>query len=301
MIDSTDGDIRLGTLPTMVELELTSACNANCLFCPRHLAVKPGFMSRTTLERSCDRIVESGIKNVKLAGFGEPTLHPDFLQHLQFIRSKGLRPHLNTNGIRLNRFDMSRLLSLCDGIIISIHSLDPGIHQQLTGTNTFQRVKRNLDKLIQLSRDAECKITLYVVVTQSNQGQIYLLSRYQDQVTLKLSGCSNRIDDGFADDIISLDLNERYNAFPPVSDENPTCHYAAAAVVIDFQGRYLLCTNDMGKKSADRDVTQCTILESHRRFMKTFDSTSPPVVCLSCENTVLYRQKLAARKRSFSE
>ncbi len=288
-------------LPPLAEVEITSACNARCVFCPRHIIGKPVSMDRSILKMVRYRLVEAGICNVKLVGFGEPTAHPDLIGILEFFRSAGLRPQLNTNGSLLHRYDMDTLLELCDEVIVSCPSLDPELYRHMTGGLDSRRFLDNFEFLLESNERYRRRITLYVVLTRINKHAYRDFAKFEDRVRLRLSGCSNRIVEGFASDLIDPELNRKVNAYPALGDGSSLCGYALASVVIDHGGRYLLCTNDMARLTGTRGVTNCSVAEVFESFVHGMDEGFYLEICGRCENTETYRRRLGTAENRVTD
>jgi radical SAM protein with 4Fe4S-binding SPASM domain len=71
-----------------IEFELTNHCNAHCIFCPRSDPRTKGFIKLETIQQGVALAKAVGLKGFKISGFGEPTLHPDLVKHLTYIRQE---------------------------------------------------------------------------------------------------------------------------------------------------------------------------------------------------------------------
>lgn len=108
-------------LPAVVDIELTSRCNAKCSFCPRDRTPHQGLISEPTFTAALRRAVEyrdALVEFQKLrpgyfdtrndtiwlsfCGMGEPLLHPRVVDYVGRVASTGLRPIINTNGALLS-------------------------------------------------------------------------------------------------------------------------------------------------------------------------------------------------------
>jgi len=110
-----------------VHLELTNACNFDCVFCPKSLMKREyGFM-KTELARTLinDLAANRITEKVTFHVMGEPMLHPDFFSILKYVRESGLRAGVTTNGSFLNRESAGALKELgVDQINISLQTPD---------------------------------------------------------------------------------------------------------------------------------------------------------------------------------
>ena len=86
----------------VVELDLTNRCNNRCPACVGRNTVKAE-LSWEEIERIADGLCELDCKGVILSGGGEPLLHPQFIQALEFLKERGLKIGINTNGLTLDR------------------------------------------------------------------------------------------------------------------------------------------------------------------------------------------------------
>lgn len=91
--------------PNIIDIELTNVCNLACKFCLRPLMTRPvGFMPMETYKKVIDEISTYKFPQwgkVVFAGFGEPTLHPDFIEMTGYAASKNLPLIIYSNGTNL--------------------------------------------------------------------------------------------------------------------------------------------------------------------------------------------------------
>ena len=279
-------------LPILAELEITSVCNANCIFCPRERIPSPHHMSSKTWTQVRKRLKESHIRTVKLAGFGEPTLHPYFLNMLEDLYQDQFEVRLNTNLSTMHKLDARYILSKCVEVIASIHSLDPSIYKRLVGRDYLKQVSSNLLRLISLNHSYSRKVTVYVVVTRLNPNAPEDFRPYLNDISLRLSGCSNRVVDIFPNAIIDFEANQRYNHYPVIDDDTPECGFASAACVIDCDGNYLLCTNDISRRSAESTVWSNSLEDALIDFQNKMKCGEMLHFCRRCENFNTLRENL---------
>ncbi len=85
----------------MSNVLLTEICNRRCPYCFAQHAMARGdarTMSLAEVVRVADLLVASRAARVGILG-GEPTLHPDFVDILPYLLSRGLRATVFTNGL----------------------------------------------------------------------------------------------------------------------------------------------------------------------------------------------------------
>ncbi len=127
-----------------INLELTTACNARCVMCPRAAVPAPRHMSAATFEAALARITPRDAFRVVLAGYGEPSVHPDFDAFLARLRGHPVPFDLVSNGERLTEQRLRRLDGVLHGLIVSFASVVPQADARVHGGLDHERVRRNL-------------------------------------------------------------------------------------------------------------------------------------------------------------
>lgn len=270
--------------PSLVELELTSACNAACIFCPRERFSPPITISDEVFAIAVDRFVEADIKAVKLVGFGEPTLHARVLSYMEKLSRCGFEVLLNTNGSRLHLLGVENILTHADEVIFSLHSLDPDAHRTIFGRDFALQAFANLDALLTANRRFGRRITIYVVATSLNPAIEGIVSRFSGQASVRVSGCSNRALGAFNQTLKAADLRTSYDHYPPITDAAPYCGYADAAVVIDALGRYRLCTNDASRTLELGSVAVISIAQAFKTIAGRMNRGELLDFCRQCDS-----------------
>lgn len=158
--------------------ERCTGCDTCLAVCPRCASPKVRIMEA---REAAERILANRpfIRGVTCSG-GECTLYRDFLAELFFLlRCGGLNCMIDTNGSVDFEKD-AELLDLCDGVLLDIKALDPGIHKRLTSADNAL-VLHNAEFLARRGKLAE----LRTVVTMEDfdaagtvDGITGLLARY---------------------------------------------------------------------------------------------------------------------------
>ncbi len=132
--------VRYKRLPSVVYLETTSACNLNCIICAgQHPSVKRfkenGFMNKFLFRRLIDELASKNpLTNVRLHKDGEPLLHPEIIDFIDYASSRLQNVTLVTNGTLLND-EMAR--AILGTQLHNIRFSIDGISKQ-----TFEKVRR---------------------------------------------------------------------------------------------------------------------------------------------------------------
>jgi len=136
-----------------IQVEVTSACNAACVYCPRTVysdVWEDRHLPVDAFRKLAPAFGKTG--HVHLQGWGEPFLHPQFFEMAAIAKAAGCRVGTTTNGMLLNRDKITRMIE--SGMDLIAFSL--------AGTgkkNDFIRKGTNLKKVLETIRalDAEKK------------------------------------------------------------------------------------------------------------------------------------------------
>lgn len=176
---NTDCVNKGGTLcsPMAVMIDLTSACNQNCVFCYRSGPAtlmpdgKPKFLERDNLERICGQLKESNAVSLTLTG-GEPTLHPDFIEAVRIVKEFGFFLTVVTNGSHIAENEIDRLAELLDPeydrVELSFNAATAQVFQSITGIDAHS----NLLRTLRCFRERRIPFVTMTLILNENKHQI---------------------------------------------------------------------------------------------------------------------------------
>lgn len=150
-------DERQASFPMMLCLEITNVCNFNCIHCPypnisKHPDFTPKFMDWDVYKKIIEET--AGFKDtiVRFVCDGEPMMHPNFLQMVEFVKHKGIGPVcVTTNGYFLDQDGAKRLIECgCDLIEISLDALSEDIYKKIRIGGDFKKVIDNINQLLKI-------------------------------------------------------------------------------------------------------------------------------------------------------
>lgn len=135
-------------LPEIYQIEVASACNLKCEFCPREHPTK---LRPATSEMLLDmdlfnKIVErdlGGSYFIELQQSGEPTLHPYLGEIVTALNRKGILTGLSTHGGLINR-KLEELL-LLDYLTISFDAGEKELYERLRKRGIYSLLIQNID------------------------------------------------------------------------------------------------------------------------------------------------------------
>lgn len=144
----------------LLNLELTSLCNANCSMCPREDIQEFGYITLETIDNLIKKIESYNLFEISLSGRGEPTFHPqliDILKKLQMV-SKNISIVTTTDG--LNDKNYRECADNVDTIRISVSSKDQETFHKIHCRLDYEKIWKNIYNLVKYSPQ---KINVHLV------------------------------------------------------------------------------------------------------------------------------------------
>ncbi len=107
-------------------VEITNNCNFNCTFCPNSVLKRPrGNMDRELFYKVIDEIADNDLcHNVFFHLMGEPLLHPNVCEFMEYSSGKGIKIRLISNVGLINETNIEYVLRYVDHFEISLQSFD---------------------------------------------------------------------------------------------------------------------------------------------------------------------------------
>jgi len=127
-----------------VNLEWTSKCNARCAMCPQTLIENPQLMNDATFYKALERIRPEDVFRTVVAGYGEPTTHPAFMDYVSAIGDHPVRFDMVTNGELLDEEKLKHLDGKITLLILSFSSIDPAVYGKVHVGLDHEKVKENI-------------------------------------------------------------------------------------------------------------------------------------------------------------
>ncbi len=145
--EAREGKTTLTSLPQRLVFELTNDCNLNCVMCGRNNAeFNPNYFRLEWLEVFTPVLEQ--IEEVTLMGWGEPTVHPEFVTFLEWAKRYGLRKYFCTNGVRLGELFHALFSCEVDIIAVSIDAASSEKNNAIRRGMDFMQVLTNLRRIV---------------------------------------------------------------------------------------------------------------------------------------------------------
>jgi MoaA/NifB/PqqE/SkfB family radical SAM enzyme len=132
--------------PHIIELELTNDCNFGCIHCHRKkMRLNLGYIDVKIFKKLIDEISTYPITFLRLVGRGEPTLHPDLAEIMEYLKNKQIKVELSTNGNLFNNFSYEEILSWnIDILDISVDGIDKDTYNEIRKNGDYECLKKNI-------------------------------------------------------------------------------------------------------------------------------------------------------------
>jgi len=132
-----------------IQVEVTSHCNAACIYCPQPLLGEKQHMPLSLFKQLFPYLGYTCL--VYLQGWGEPLLNRDLFAMIKMCKAKGKRVGFTTNGMLLDEETVRRLVDLdLDILSVSLAGTSRSTHNRIRKGTDLAKIITNLDRLRQI-------------------------------------------------------------------------------------------------------------------------------------------------------
>jgi MoaA/NifB/PqqE/SkfB family radical SAM enzyme len=137
----------LESKPQRLIFEMTNSCNLSCIMCGRNARhFKLTYFDIKWLNKF--NSIAPYVEEVTLMGWGEPTMHPQFIDFLKWANIHGLRKYFCTNGMKLGELLTTIFEQEVDVIAISIDAADNEQNQRIRRGANLNKIIKNLESIV---------------------------------------------------------------------------------------------------------------------------------------------------------
>lgn len=168
--EALDGKIILDSYPRRLILELTNACNLNCIMCGR----SESSFTRNFFDINYLYTLEpalSYVEEVTLFGWGEPTIHPRFKDILEFLNNFPIKKYFVTNGTTLRKIEDLLFDFKVDIMAVSLDGACEATNDKIRRGASFNTIVSSLKKITAKKRENRLNypyINLVITLMKSN-------------------------------------------------------------------------------------------------------------------------------------
>jgi MoaA/NifB/PqqE/SkfB family radical SAM enzyme len=127
----------------------TARCNSRCLSCDWWKADGAGDLTVEEIRALTDQLPALGTRLVSFSG-GEPTFRRDVYEIAALFRARGVKLHLLTSGLSLER-DAAAIVEQFGEVTISLDGHSAALYEQIRGVNGLGAIERGVRKIKALS------------------------------------------------------------------------------------------------------------------------------------------------------
>jgi MoaA/NifB/PqqE/SkfB family radical SAM enzyme len=128
--------------------------------CPRDLIEYPQLMKEQIWRQTLDRLSPQDVFRAVIAGYGEPTTHPRFLEFVDDMRGHPIRFDMVSNGHQLDAGRIRHLDGAIDLLLVSFSSIDPEVYRRVHVNLDQARVMDNIRMAQQMFGHTQLAISL---------------------------------------------------------------------------------------------------------------------------------------------
>jgi len=144
---------RYERFPELISIEITTACNAKCIMCPRETLTRPvKHMPFKIFEKIINDCKGMPLKKINLFWFGDPVCNPRIIQYLEKIRNDlpGVKLYISTNAELLTPELSNQILEkkLLDVINFDIDGFTRETYENVRVGVNFHKVVENTNYFI---------------------------------------------------------------------------------------------------------------------------------------------------------
>ncbi|MCF8217363.1 MAG: SPASM domain-containing protein [Bacteroidales bacterium] len=292
----------LWSYPSSFSLEPTNYCNLNCPECPAgalEMKRDKGFISPQVYVPVIDQLAEHAMYLI-LYFQGEPFLHPQIFDIIQYARSKKLYVMISTNGHYLDKEKSHQLVnSGLHKLIVSLDGADQEAYEAYRKGGDINKVVQGIENVVEAKKQLNSRkplIELQFLVLKTNEHQMEEVKRLSkklnvDRLALKTAQIYN-----FKNGSPYIPETDKYSRYQK-NDSGEyeikmqmknRCYRMWSGCVVTFDGYIVPCCFDKDASYAmgnirDRSFKDIWKDENYRSFRKQILTNRKGIdMCRNC-------------------
>lgn len=243
-----------------VTWEITSKCNAKCVFCysKKYRNNKEDSLFWEKIQQIAVEMKNLGVWSIQITG-GEPLMRKDIFEILKLFKDLRFRVHLTTNGMLLTPFAIKKLASLrIDEITVSVHTLREKVFEKLWGVKKYF-LKKQIENILRM-KEAGINVNISVVITKYNINEYLPMEFFwkdkgilnvkwnivtpgiEDKETLNLTPGVEQLESFYRNLYKNKKINYRIIKFNDSKKITYRCNAGINHLSIDWNGNVYPCT-----------------------------------------------------------
>jgi len=285
----------------IIDLEVTSVCNAACSFCPRDaLSRTARFIDPATITRLAAEVRRQDTPvQISICGIGEPTLYPDLADSIAVLSEAGGRVCLVSNGSTLEPRQLAEFVraGLAE-LNISLNAATPATRERLMQMDDFATTTHALRDVLARKSEIPGDLDINVSFVLCTENEHELLSFVQQWKSTPVSHIlihplNNRgsllgeaHSAGFraramaeleGEPKVQIDL---FAGFP---DDGRLCKILYLIDFISVDGELLLCAMDYRRRFSFGNIRDHSLADLRKRKIRAFAAHQTGALCDRCD------------------
>jgi len=248
--------------PRMVIAGLSFACNAKCIHCiysefPETKAMTAGqklFMDMAVFKIVADECSRHPWNLLRLVGFGEPMMHPQFIEMVAYAKNAGCNVGVITNGSLLDEKMAEMLLQTnIDAIDVSVDAFSKETYELIRKGLSFEQLVQNVRILVDKRNSLKKSTFIFCSIVEQEE--------VNHEINEALQFWGEIADKAVSRKFLTFGLFDKDEARTPYYEERIPCFLLYDRINIDVGGQIRLCGYDSSGKTDFGSVLNTSIGE----------------------------------------
>ena len=168
--------------PIYAEISPAGTCNHRCIYCALDfMEYQTRFLDSRVLKERLSEMASCGLKSIMYAGEGEPLLHKEIVDIINYTKQTGIDVAITTNGVLFREDIIESTLENITWIKVSINGGTKETYAKIHKTNpeSFERVISNMSYAAKIKRERgyKCTLGMQLILLPENSEEIKLLAQ----------------------------------------------------------------------------------------------------------------------------
>jgi len=247
--------------PMMCVLSFIYVCNAKCPNCPyTNSEIRADYKDRPFMNDDTFRIIADQCGQygawVRLSGGGEPMLHPQAIELVEYAKKAGAKIGLITNGSRFTEENSTRLLTAdVDMIEFSVDAEDSVTYERVRKGLKWETLVTNVKRMVELRNRLKSKTKIIASGVNQEGIDIDAVVRFWEPV----------VDNFQKRKYLTWGINDPSKSADPtpylLPENRVPCPFIFERLNIDSRGRVMVCGFDIAAVTDMGNVHEKSIKE----------------------------------------
>jgi MoaA/NifB/PqqE/SkfB family radical SAM enzyme len=265
LLENTDPEphYRKRGLPAGSLIEITNACNLNCVMCNTKMSARPiGFMKPGLFEKILRELGAVGIKSVSLHTVGEPFMYKDLEKLLAIVKKYDFEVMISTNGQFPKQIEKvyKQFPDIANKYRFSIDSATPGTYESIRRGGSFNKLLESLEIIHRINggrKNSRINLAIESILSMQNMFEIPEFFKVFDKYCWPKRIFFNPVGG------LPPDPGYQKKGFPFLNLIKPRipCHLPFKHMNFTYSGKATLCCIDYDEQLVVGDIQRHSIPE----------------------------------------